>query len=264
MLARKERAEMLKGRSRRLVIHATLLCLLAGFLGACGASRTRGEMGVRRSLAVWEARDLDPKSIGAVAVLPFESSPPPKVVDDSALLCSFCGHPVREHSDFSRAGERLAIDLYEALRKMAPYELVPPEKTLAELQLAHRRDHFSDTDFLRDFGRKLGADAIVVGEILRIRERQGETYSVVAPASVAFRVTLVRAVDGAELYRAVFDETQRPISEEPERLLRPGTLRFRWLTAEQLARTGVERMARVFPGVVNLEPSKETKGHPPE
>jgi hypothetical protein len=253
---------MMKLRSQRLIINGILLCLLAGFLGACGSAPRRGDIRLRKSLQVWTARDLDAKGIGAVAVLPFESLSPTKSVQDSALLCSFCGHPVREHNDFSMAGERLGIYLYEALQKIAPYELIAQEKTLSELRLAHRRDHFSDRAFLRDFGRKLGAEALVVGEILRVRERQGEKYSVVEPASVSFRVTLIRASDGAELYRAVFDETQRPISEEPERLLRPGKLRFRWLTADQLARTGIERVAQAFPGVVN--PEKETKGRPPE
>ncbi len=261
-MARKQGIERMTLRSQRLMINGILLCLVAGFLGACGAGPRRGDMRLRKSLEVWTARDLDPKRIGVVAVLPFESPPPTKSAQDSALLCSFCGHSVPEHKDFSMAGERLAIYLYEALQKIAPYELIAQEKTLSELQLAHRGDHLSDRAFLRDFGRKLGADAMVVGEILRVRERQGETYSVVEPASVSFRVAIIRASDGAELYRAIFDETQKPISEEPERLLRPGTLRFRWFTADQLARTGIERVARAFPGVVN--PDKETKGRPPE
>ncbi len=247
---------MFKWKSRCFIIHVILICLLAGFLGACATGPGRDDMGLHKTLEVWTARDLDPKSLAAVAVLPFETPPPPKHVEDHALLCSFCGHPVTEHKDFSMAGDRLAINLYEALQRIVPYELIPPEKTLAELQLAHRRDHFSDRAFLREFGRKLGADALVVSEILRVRERQGETYSVTEPASVSFRVTLIRASDGAELYRAVFDETQRPISEEPERLLRPGTLRFRWLTAEQLARTGIDRVARAFPGVGNPDKGK--------
>ncbi len=253
---------MVNRRSRCLTAQILTLCLFAQFVGACGTAPKRGDMGLHKTLQVWTARDLDPKGIGRVAVLPFESPAPQKVVEDSALLCSFCGHPVREHKDFSMAGDRLAAYIHEALQRIAPYDLIPQEKTLSELQLMHQRNHFSDRTFLRDFGRKLGADAFVIGEILRVRERQGETYSVVEPASVSFRVTLIRAGDGAELYRAVFDETQKPISEEPERLLRPGTLRFRWLTAEQLARTGIDRVARAFPGVVN--PDREINGRPPD
>lgn len=123
------------------------------------------------------------------------------------------------------------------------------EKVFSRFQLEHgRHDFFGDVDFILGLGRGLGVDAVVAGEILRISEREGGDYSVVDPSSVSFRITMFRVKDGSELYRAVYDETQRPLSEQPERLLKPSRLRFRWLTADELAKAGMLEVAATFPG----------------
>ncbi|NDY41757.1 hypothetical protein G3N55_02675 [Dissulfurirhabdus thermomarina] len=93
---------------------------------------------------------------------------------------------------------------------------------------------------IRAFGRELGADAVLYVKLFRFSEREGTAYGVRRPASVAFNLHLIRVADGAVLWRAAFDETQKPVSEN---LLALDTYRrraVRWLTAAELARMGLE------------------------
>ena len=153
------------------------------------------------------------------------------------------------------AAERLAEYLYQEMAKRTlTYELVPLEEVFSALSLQEKKvKPLSDVRFAMDFGRKLGVDAVVIGEVLRIRERQGENYSVLEPASVSFKMKMIRVVDGVALYKGLFDETQKPLSEEPERLFRWSKIRFRWQTAEELSRAGMQEAARSFPGVEKTE-----------
>lgn len=91
-------------------------------------------------------------------------------------------------------------------------------------------------------GRELGAEGIVVGHVYRYREREGEPFAVVKPASVAYEIHLIRVEDGALVWREVFDQTQRSLMED---LLHASS--WKWITAEELASGGLERVLRTFP-----------------
>lgn len=242
----------MKQISNRPVCFRTLsVVFFVVLLSGCLTSRELvTDMRLHQNLQVWQSSDLKKISLNRVAILPFASPPlSEKAFPAGDMLCSFCGFSVAEHKDFSRAGERLAGYLYQGLSGASSFELVPMERVYSLFQLEHaRHDFFGDVDFILSLGRELRADAVVAGEILRISERQGGDYSVVNPSSVSFRITMFRVNDGSELYRAVYDETQRPFSEQPERLLQPSKLRFRWLTADELAKTGMQDVVTAFPG----------------
>jgi hypothetical protein len=59
--------------------------------------------------------------------------------------------------------------------------------------------------------RSLPLDAVLTGVILRYEDRDGHALSVDRPASVAYEAYLISARDGAMLWRARFDETQKPL-----------------------------------------------------
>ena len=226
--------------------------LVVIFLSGCLTGRELvGDVHLRHNLQVWRSPELQKTPFRTVAILPFASPPlSEKAVSTADGLCSFCGISMGEHKDFSKAGERLATYLYGGLSGVTSLDLVPIEMVYSRFQLEHgRHDFFDDVDFILGLGRDLGVDAVVAGEILRISEREGGDYAVVNPSSVSFRITMFRVKDGSELYRAVYDETQRPLSEQPERLLQPSRLRFRWLTADELAKAGMLDVAATFPGV---------------
>ncbi|MDX1764398.1 MAG: hypothetical protein R3231_08770 [bacterium] len=231
---------------------------IVSHLSGCLTSRELvTDMRLHQNLQVWRSSELQKAPVGKLAIVPFASPPLTEtVVSAGDGVCSFCGVSVAAHKDFAKAGERLATYLYGELFSMSSLELVPMEEVYSLFQLEHgRHDFFRDADFILSLGRRLGADAVVAGEVLRIKEREGGDYSVVNPSSVSFRITMFRVSDGSEIYRAVYDETQRPLSEQPERLLQPSKLRFRWLTADELAKGGMRDVAATFPGApVRQEP----------
>ena len=97
-------------------------------------------------------------------------------------------------------------------------------------------------------GLRLEADAVVVGNIYRFRERVGSDYGAERPASVAFTLAMVRVEDSSVIWSTVFDETQHSLMEN---LFNIGTFFKRggkWLTAEQLARYGLQEIVDELPG----------------
>lgn len=95
--------------------------------------------------------------------------------------------------------------------------------------------------------RQFGADALLVGEITRWVEREGEAMGSQRPAAVGIRVTLHGAPAGERLWQGEFDRTQQPLLENV--LLTPrypggGT---RWLTADEFAHFATDELAAAMP-----------------
>jgi len=100
---------------------------------------------------------------------------------------------------------------------------------------------------LRELGRELGAEAVVIGYVYRFRERKGVSYAVEQPASVAFDLHLLRVDDGAIVWKGHYDRTQTSLMED---LLQVDSFirqRGRWATAEDLAADGVAQIFKSFP-----------------
>ena len=99
----------------------------------------------------------------------------------------------------------------------------------------------------RVVAQEFGADALLVGELLRWKEREGLSGASERGATVGFELTLFDAPTGQRLWTAAFDQTQRPLGEN---VLDAGRLPgggARWLTAEELARWGAEETAKQVP-----------------
>jgi hypothetical protein len=98
-------------------------------------------------------------------------------------------------------------------------------------------------------------DAVLTGVITRYDDRQGSALLVDQPASVAYEAYLISARDGEILWRARFDETQRPLLDNLlliGRFLKGGGV---WQTNDTLARIGLERVVQTFPGIAgNVAP----------
>ena len=95
--------------------------------------------------------------------------------------------------------------------------------------------------------QQFGADAVLIGTVLRWRDRVGEKLGASSSASVGFEVTLLRTPDGAKLWTAVFDETQLPITDNLFNVFRYPGAGTRWLTAEELSQWGASEMAQAMP-----------------
>ena len=104
---------------------------------------------------------------------------------------------------------------------------------------------------LRDVGSELGAEGIVTGYVYRFRERKGEPFAVEQPASVAFEIHLHRVEDGVLVWRGAFDRTQSSLMEDLLQILFFYREKGRWVTAEELAEEGLEKVLKTFPGLRN-------------
>jgi hypothetical protein len=89
-------------------------------------------------------------------------------------------------------------------------------------------------------GRLQDADAVMVGNLYRFRERVGTSYSVVSPASVAFDLHLIGVSSGRLLWTGHVDETQKSLSEN---LFEIGSFIKRkgeWVSADEIATSGLD------------------------
>jgi len=94
---------------------------------------------------------------------------------------------------------------------------------------------------------RFGAEALLVGKVLRYQERVGQAAGSTRPAAVGFEVTLYGAPGGEQLWRATFDERQQALSENVFNAARYPGRGSRWLSAGELARWGAEEVAQVMP-----------------
>jgi hypothetical protein len=94
---------------------------------------------------------------------------------------------------------------------------------------------------------KFGADAVLLGSVTRFDERRGQAAGTLHPAAVGFEVTLYTAPGSQKLWNAVFSETQQALSENILSTYRYPGGGMRWLTAEELAKWGVEETVRQLP-----------------
>jgi hypothetical protein len=90
--------------------------------------------------------------------------------------------------------------------------------------------------------KRLKADAALIGQVLLYQERVGNRMGASPPAAVGFEVKVV-AADGQVLWVGNYFERQRPMTEDLLGFIR----RWTFVTAEELARYGVDEVMKQFP-----------------
>ena len=94
---------------------------------------------------------------------------------------------------------------------------------------------------------KFGADALVAGTVHRFRNRDGQAMGSANPSSVGFEVKIYRAADGKLLWSAIFDHTQVALGANALTAAQYPGGGTRWLTSEELARWGAQRLVNEVP-----------------
>jgi hypothetical protein len=95
-------------------------------------------------------------------------------------------------------------------------------------------------------GRNLEVDAVLVGYLYRVREREGGRFAAAAPASVAYGLYLMETGQGRLIWFDEFDETQKSLDEN---LLAFGTFlkrRGEWISADQMVAQSLKEMLSGF------------------
>lgn len=91
------------------------------------------------------------------------------------------------------------------------------------------------------------ADGVVVGQVMRFRDRTGQSLAAANPASVGFTVTLYDAPAARRLWSGTFEETQQALNENLLNARRYPGGGTRWLTAQELAKWGAQEMSSSMP-----------------
>jgi len=165
--------------------------------------------------------------------------------------------PFQAGRSYVRASDRQPVDpdaaavvskqVAEALRARGIEVVAPEDVRTAADPSATPTDTMDPARLVSVASGQFGADAVLVGTVLRWRDRVGEKLGAWKAASVGFEVTLLRTPDGAKLWTAVFDETQLPITDNFFNVFRYPGGGTRWLTAEELSGWGADEVAQALP-----------------
>jgi hypothetical protein len=189
----------------------------------------------------------------ALAILPFfvERIENPA---RGAVLCPLCKSIYQYGEVVPGSPYALTRLLYGKIEALEKFKILPLEK-VEEVLNPSAKKQFEEKPIPStiQIGKGLNVDFILVGYLFRFEERIGSSIGVEKPASVGFDVHLFQLRDGKMVWEGRFDETQRPLSEN---VLKIGSFFRRkasWLTAEELARVGMDEMLRRLPGTKELE-----------
>jgi hypothetical protein len=213
------------------------IALVAIFLGACSS----------HGPVVNQSGDL--AGIDRVAVLPYENMAEIHGYD-TAVRSPLSGRVFITGPVADEAERFLTEQLATRVRVNTALDILPSPDVTAALSDAIIKGQGRETRFLEllsQTGRRIGADAVLVGHVYRFRERVGGEFSAESPASVAFDVYLIDCRQERVLWSASYDHTQRALSEDVgdlQNFLRRGG---RWVTAEALATAAMEEIFAEYP-----------------
>jgi len=193
-------------------------------------------------------KPAEPIQMGHILVLPFQNLHQTCGIDIN-FRCPFVAtvyeiNPVKEGAD-----QFLTDMLFSRLQGRKDLSLIDPDQAMGARSavLATRAEELPEKELILETARTAGADTVVVGRVFNYRERVGTAYSVETPASVAFDILLIRVSDGRLLWVGRYNETQKSLFENLFRLDKFIKRGVRWLTADELAESGMEEILESFP-----------------
>lgn len=169
--------------------------------------------------------------------------------DNVSFRCPLCKNVYMIEEVAPGADDFLTEHLFDLMKTHKNFELLPSEhaREVMSTLLSESGKELSELELLLETGRHIGADAVMSGRIYRFKKRIGTEYAVEFPASVTFDLILINVDDGRILWTGFFDETQSSLFEN---LLHFGKFvkrKGKWITAEQMAVSGLEEMLKEFP-----------------
>lgn len=152
------------------------------------------------------------------------------------------------------ATEKLSTFAEEKLKKFGCFDVVSWEEVVGHLQTHDKGRWLMDAkkdvkELVISVGEMFKADTVLMGYVTKYTERMGEKYGVTKPASVSFTLFLFSAKDGSIIWTGSYKETQTSLSENLFNLRLFIKRGIKWLTADELAKWGIEETLKNFPGV---------------
>lgn len=210
----------------------------AGFL-MLGCSFAPNNIQVRHST------DLEARRIRRIAVIPPQGSGP------AAAKIPFNTAPEQKASERD-APENLARFVHSAMASLPNWQIVSESEVR---EISESAGAGGDAARLKQIGEMVYADAIMVGRVLRYRERVGDEWGAKSPASVAFVLDLIDVRRGDVIWSSRFDETQKALSENIFAIGDIGQRGIRWLSADQLAQDGVKKAVGQLHQIIGRSPT---------
>ncbi len=187
-------------------------------------------------------------NIHKIMVLPFKNMA--AVYGENVnVRCPVCGNVFMTSVVSGDAQNILTDSLFSILKNYENTEIVPPVKAQAALidQLRNTGERLSERKLIEETGRTFGVDAAIFGYVYRFKERVGSRYSIESPASVAFGLHLINVKTGRTLWLGHFNETQQSLSENVFKLRTFFQRKGSWITAREMATSGLEDLFRTIP-----------------
>ena len=177
--------------------------------------------------------DLEARKIKRIAVLG-----PVAMAKSQTKIPFTAASPADARAAEREPAELLSKLVYSAMTAFSNWQIVSESEVR---EVGETVPDSNDAARLKTIGELVYADAVVVGRIQRFRERVGAEWGIKSPASVAFIIDLVDVKRGDIVWSARFDETQKSPAENIFVLGDIGQRGVKWLSAEQLAESGVRR-----------------------
>ena len=140
----------------------------------------------------------------------------------------------------SRLNESMIAPLIE--KKYLP---IPPGQIRGTRAAILARDINVDLKkLIKDVGEAHNAQAVLIGNIYRFREKMAKTSS---PASVGMTLKLINVKTGDIIWRGTYDETQKSVLENLLSVSRLFKKRLKWSTAGEMAADGLGALLKSVP-----------------
>jgi hypothetical protein len=184
--------------------------------------------------------------ISRLTVMPFAEGMPAPAKESTLSLLDCKEMDLTSEGQTINPGARDIVTgcLQKALEKELSGRVVPQNETAgAEEMLAYMKKTATIKAHALKLGAQVQASHVLVGTVQRYRQLKGTAYGADRPASVAFSVSLLETATGEIVWSGAFDKTQQSLAEnllEAPAFFKHGA---KWLTAEELARSGAETVA---------------------
>lgn len=183
-----------------------------------------------------------------ILVLPFKNLTKQQG-ENGIIKCPVCGTAFAAGKVPEASGDLLTEHLFSFLQNSTPFNIVSSDRPIAAQPESFTSSAltFAEREMLVSAARTAETDWVLAGYIFRYDQRRGTQYSVQSPASVAFSLHLIGAADGKSIWYGHYDETQQSLSENLFRLKTFLKRKWKWITVEEMAISGLDELLKTFP-----------------
>lgn len=213
---------------------ATGLVMLATGL-SLAACENRSPLGIRPGpVFPFQDRGLTPDALRKVAVVPFYPTAASNAPGSSGAGTSWADAAIVSNL------------MSEALVAQGVAVVAPNDVELAFTAQGTPVPRLDPQAAAVRCARDFGATSVLLGRLLRFREREGSAAGSTRPASVSFEIIIFEAPSARRLWAGRFDETQQAITEAVLRARQYPGGGTRWLSGTEFARWGATEAARAI------------------